>query len=71
LDRKFFGPGGKLLGSLKPHPKIIRQLGKWRGCCGCGGRMMPSISLEEIKSNTEAGGRSQEEEDKEKERGGG
>jgi hypothetical protein len=33
--------------------------------------MMPSISLEGIKSNTEAGGRSQEEEDKEKERGGG
>jgi hypothetical protein len=34
-------------------------------------RSLGSISLEGIKSNTEAGGRSQEEEDKEKERGGG
>jgi hypothetical protein len=71
LDRKFFGLVGNLLGSLKPHPEIIRQLGKWRGCCGCGGRMMPSISLGGIKSNTEAGGRSQEEEEKVKESGGG
>jgi hypothetical protein len=27
LDRKLFEPGGNLLGSLKPHPEIIRQLG--------------------------------------------
>jgi hypothetical protein len=33
--------------------------------------MMPSISIGVIKLNTEAGGRSQEEEDKEKERGEG
>ena len=33
--------------------------------------MMPSISLGGIKSNTEAGGRSQEEEEKVKESGGG
>jgi hypothetical protein len=46
---------------LEATPEIIRQLGKWRGCCECGERMMPSIFLGGLKSNT--GGRRQEEEE--------